>query len=157
MDRQAKIDRYERIISQLTTLLAKSSDEQARMASVVALLHHKMRHFFWTGFYELKHDHLIVKLYQGAIACMELPKDTGVCWAAINSAKPIIVPNVHEFPGHIACDSRSKSEICIPFKNARGTISAVLDIDSDEFDNFDDIDELKLSEILALINSVEVA
>lgn len=151
MDRQAKIDRYDRIISQLKTLLAKSADEQARMATVTALLHHKMSHFFWTGFYELKEGRLIVKLYQGPVACMELPKDTGVCWAAINSAKPVVVPNVHEFADHIACDSRSKSEICLPYRNAAGEVTAVLDIDSDIFSNFDDVDEQKLTEILALI------
>lgn len=151
MDRQAKIDRYERIIAQLITLLPKSSDEQARMASVVALLHHKMDHFFWTGFYELKNNRLVARLYQGPIACMELPRGSGVCWAAVNAAKPLVVPNVHEFPGHIACDSRSMSEICILYRNASGDISAVLDIDSEVLNNFDDIDEMKLSEILALI------
>ncbi len=151
MDRQAKIDRYDRIIAQLKTLLPKSSDEQARMATAVALLHHKMNHFFWTGFYELKDGRLIVKMYQGPVACMELPKDTGVCWAAVNAAKPVIVPDVHEFPDHIACDSRSQSEICVPYRNAGGEITAVLDIDSDVLNNFDDIDEMKLVEILALI------
>lgn len=155
MERQAKIDKYDRIIGQLMTLLTKSGDEQARMASLVALLHYKMPHFFWTGFYELKDGRLIVKLYQGPIACMELPRNTGVCWAAINSEKPIVVPNVHDFSGHISCDSRSQSEICIPFRNSAGRISAVLDIDSDYLNNFDDVDALKLSEMLTLINSVE--
>ncbi len=157
MEREAKIARYDRIIEQLKTLLAKSADEQARMASVVALLHHKMSHFFWTGFYELKGDRLVAKLYQGPIACMELPKNTGVCWAAINSGKPVVVPNVHEFPGHIACDSRSKSEICLPYKDASGQISAVLDIDSELFNTFDEVDAEKLTEVLALIHSVETA
>jgi GAF domain-containing protein len=154
MDRQAKIARYDRIITQLTTLLTKSADEQARMASIVALLHHKMPHFFWTGFYELKQGHLVVKLYQGSLACMELAKDTGVCWAAINAGRPLVVPDVDQFPGHIACDSRSKSEICIPYASAPGQISAVLDIDSDILDNFDEADALKLTEILDLIHTV---
>lgn len=157
MEREAKIARYDRMIEQLKALLAKSDDEQARMASVVALLHHKMSHFFWTGFYELKGDRLVAKLYQGPIACMELPKNTGVCWAAINSGKPVVVPNVHEFPGHIACDSRSKSEICLPYKDASGQISAVLDIDSELFNTFDEVDAEKLTEVLALIHSVEIA
>lgn len=157
MERDAKIARYDRMIEQLKTLLAKSADEQARMASVVALLHHKMSHFFWTGFYELKEGRLVAKLYQGPIACMELAKNTGVCWAAINSGKPVVVPNVHEFPGHIACDSRSKSEICIPYRNAAGQISAVLDIDSELFNTFDEVDAEKLTEVLALIHSVETS
>lgn len=156
-DQLSKINQYDRIIAQLSTLLPKSADEQARMATVAALLHHKMRHFFWTGFYELKNGRLVVKLYQGPVACMELAKDTGVCWAAINSARTVVVPNVHEFPGHIACDSRSKSEICVPFRNAQGVISAVLDIDSDQFNTFDETDAQKLEAILALIHSVTPA
>ena len=154
LNTKSKLNRYNRIKSQLYGLLPKSTDEQARMASVVALLHHKMPHFFWTGFYELKAEKLIVKVYQGPIACMELKKDTGVCWAAINSRKPVIVPDVHQFPGHIACDSRSKSEICIPYIDKKGIITAVLDVDSDVFNNFDSVDETELHSILSLIKEV---
>lgn len=153
MDNTQKKARYGRIHTQLKEILAKCEDQEARMASVVALLHHKMSHFFWTGFYGLKDNRLIVKLYQGPIACMELKKDTGVCWAAINSGKSVIVPNVELFPGHIACDSRSKSEICIPFHNKTEAITAVLDIDSDILANFDEVDAQELQQILALINS----
>ncbi|HNX32470.1 MAG TPA: hypothetical protein PKM35_12705 [Holophaga sp.] len=151
---QAKIDRYHRINVQLRSLLEKCGDEQARMASVVALLHHKMRHFFWTGFYELKADRLVVKLYQGPIACMELKKDTGVCWDAVNGGRTILVPDVREYPGHIACDRRSKSEICIPFRGRDGAITHVLDIDSDVYGNFDQVDERELASILSLIHGV---
>ncbi len=154
MNTNSKLNRYNRIKSQLYELLPKSIDEQARMASVVALLHYKMRNFFWTGFYELKAEKLIVKLYQGPLACMELKKDAGVCWAAINSQKPVVVPDVHQFPGHIACDSRSKSEICIPYRNRKGVITAVLDVDSDVLNNFDSVDETELQSILSLINAV---
>ncbi|MCE1229947.1 MAG: GAF domain-containing protein [Firmicutes bacterium] len=154
MSRSIKGDRYERLKQQLTGLLAKSPDEQARMATVVALLHHKMPRFFWTGFYELKQGKLVVKLYQGPVACMELKKDMGVCWAAINTGQPVVVPNVHDFPGHIVCDSRSQSEICIPYRNAAGEITAVLDIDSDVLGTFDETDQTQLGEILALIHGV---
>ncbi len=154
MDKDKKKRRYERIQAQLKDLLGKSSDEQARMATVIAILHHKMDHFFWTGFYTLRNGKLIVNMYQGPAACMELKKDTGVCWAAINSQKAIVVPDVHRFPGHIACDSRSKSEICLPFRNHLGVITAVLDVDSDVYDNFDSIDETELQAILELINNV---
>ncbi len=154
MDATQKRARYGRIHAQLKELLAKSADPEARMASVVALLHHKMKNFFWTGFYGLKNDRLIVKLYQGPIACMELKKDTGVCWAAINGGKPLVVPDVEQFPGHIACDSRSKCEICVPFFDKAGVITAVLDIDSDVMGTFDEIDAQELPRILALINEV---
>lgn len=156
MRAEQKKSRYDRIKAQLKDILAKCEDQEARMASVVALLHHKMSHFFWTGFYELKNERLIVKMYQGPIACMELKKDTGVCWAAINNGKPMIVPDVNIFPGHIACDSRSKSEICIPFRDKSGLIKAVLDIDSDVPANFDETDEAELQQILDLINNTEV-
>lgn len=145
---------YGRIQTQLKTLLAKSADPEARMASVVALLHHKMSHFFWTGFYGLRDGKLIVRMYQGPIACMELQKDTGVCWAAINAGKTIVVPDVELFPGHIACDSRSKSEICVPLRDATGAVIAVLDIDSDVPANFDEVDAEELEKILAMVHEI---
>ena len=151
-EKKRKRERYERIIAQLEGLLLKCEDEQARMATVAALLHHKMDNFFLTGFYGLKQGRLIVKLYQGPLACMELKKDTGVCWAAVDSGKTVIVPDVDQFPGHIACDSRARSEICVPFRNREGVITAVLDIDSDKPANFDQIDGEELEKILELIN-----
>jgi GAF domain-containing protein len=151
MDIAKKRARYARIRTQLEELLTRCEDPDARMASVVALLHHKMEHFFWTGFYGLKDGRLIVKLYQGPIACMELKKDTGVCWAAINSGAPVVVPDVAAFPGHIACDSRSRSEICVPFRDRAGRITAVLDVDSDRPGTFDDTDAKALVAILELI------
>jgi len=154
MDATQKRARYGRIHAQLKEILAKSADPEARMASVVALLHHKMKNFFWTGFYGLKNDRLIVKLYQGPIACMELKKDTGVCWAAINRRETLLVPDVEQFPGHIACDSRSESEICVPYFDKAGVITAVLDIDSDVLGTFDDVDAQELPRILSLINEV---
>lgn len=154
MDTAKKRARYGRIRSQLAELLAKCEDPQARLASVVALLHHKMDHFFWTGFYFLKDGRLLVKLYQGPVACMELKKDTGVCWAAINSGAPVVVPDVAAFPGHIACDSRSKSEICIPFRDRAGRVTGVLDIDSDRLGTFDEVDAEALAAILALVHEV---
>ncbi len=154
MDATQKQARYGRIHTQLKEILAKSADPEARMASVVALLHHKMKNFFWTGFYGLKDDRLIVKLYQGPVACMELKKGTGVCWAAINRRETVLVPDVEQFPGHIACDSRSKSEICVPFFDNTGVVTAVLDIDSDVLGTFDDVDARELPRILTLINEV---
>ncbi len=143
--------RYQRIYNQLEELLLKSDDMEARMCSVVAVLHHKMDDFFWTGFYCLREDKLIVRTYQGSVACMELKKDTGVCWAGINRQKTIVVPDVEQFPGHIACDSRSKSEIVVPLYDKQGNIIGVLDVDSKELNTFDEIDALWLEKIVALI------
>jgi GAF domain-containing protein len=143
--------RYQRIYEQLQPLMLKSENTDARMCSIVAVLHHKMDQFFWTGFYCLQNDQLIVKTYQGPLACMELQKDAGVCWASINSKKTIVVDDVEKFPGHISCDSRSKSEIAVPFYDKTGNILGVLDIDSKELNNFNETDAFWLEKILGLI------
>ncbi len=151
MEKIKKQGRYERIYNQLESLLQKSSDKHARMATVVALLHHKMDYFFWTGFYMLSNGELIVRSYQGPVACQVLGKNKGVCWAGINSNETIVVEDVHQFPGHIACDSRSNSEIVVPFRNAQGEIIGVLDVDSKEKASFDEMDAHWLEKIIALI------
>ncbi len=146
-----KAKRYQRIHTQLAELLLKSSDFEARMSTVTAVLHHKMDKFFWTGFYCLRDGKLIVRTYQGSLACMELKKDVGVCWAAVNQNLIIVVPDVEKFPGHIACDSRSKSEIAVPLRDKSGNVIAVLDIDSKELNTFDDTDAHWLEKIVELI------
>jgi L-methionine (R)-S-oxide reductase len=151
MDKQKKRGRYERIYKQLAELLVKTEDSQARMASIIAVLHYKMNYYFWTGYYFLKSDKLVVGLYQGPIACQELKKDVGVCWAGINQQKTIIVKDVESFPGHIACDSRSKSEIVIPLRDKDNNIIGVLDVDSNDYNQFDEVDEQELTKILSLI------
>jgi GAF domain-containing protein len=151
MDKEKKRQRYQRIYKQLQELLKKSTNKNARMASVIAVLHHKMEYFFWTGFYMLQEGKLIVSQYQGPVACMELEKDKGVCWAGIKSGEAIVVPDVEQFPGHIACDSRSKSEIVIPLKNDKNQAIGVLDVDSTSLNSFDEVDKEELMRILALI------
>ena len=146
-----KAARYNRIHDQLAELLRKSEDPGARMATLCALLHHKMPGFFWTGVYMIREGKLVVANYQGPLACMELKSGTGVCWAAITEGHTIVVPNVHEFPGHIACDSRSNSEIVIPLRNHEGTIIGVLDIDSVQYSHFDETDVLWLERMVALV------
>jgi GAF domain-containing protein len=148
---EKKIARYIRIYEQLKELLPKSKDSVARMATINALLYHKMDGFFWVGFYIVRGEKLIVGPYQGPVACLELPMGKGVCRAAIDNGKPVIVMNVHDFPGHIACDSRSKSEIVIPVRNQEGVITSVLDIDSDQIGNFDHSDQEQLEKIVSLI------
>ena len=153
MEEKKKQGRYLRIYSQLEALTAKTEDQLARMASICAVLHHKMDHYFWTGFYLLKSGRLIVGPYQGPVACQELEQNQGVCWAAVNSAGPVVVPDVHTFPGHIACDSRSRSEITLPVRNREEKITAVFDVDSDRHDAFDRVDRENLEKILKLIYS----
>ncbi len=143
--------RYERIAAQLEKLYEKTSDPLARMASAVALLHHKMPHYFWTGFYRLVDGDLLVGPYQGPLACMELERQVGVCWAGIDRGESVLVANVHDFPGHIACDSRSNSEVVVPVRDADSKIVAVLDVDSEQLAAFTDTDVKGLERIMALI------
>jgi len=151
MNPMQKQKRYDRIISQLRELLEATEDPVSRMATVSSLLQNKMGHFFWIGFYRLVDDQLLVGPYQGTIACQRLQKDTGVCWACVNQNKPIIIGDVEKFPGHIACDARSKSEIVIPVRNTAGAVVAVLDADSDKLDSYDDIDQVNLQAVADMI------
>ena len=151
MEQSTKQARYERLITQLQELLRKTDDPIARMSTVVALLHHKFSYFFWTGFYLLKDGELTVGPYQGSVACLVLQKNKGVCWAAINEHVSLIVPDVEQFPGHIACDTRSRSEIVIPLKNEDKQIIGVLDVDSKDLNSFDEIDKESLEKIVKLI------
>ncbi len=150
MDQEKKQGRYQRLSEQIETLLTKSNDPIARMATVSAVLKHKMNHFFWCGFYRLDGDKLVVGPYQGALACQVL-QGGGVCWEAVKLNKTIVVPNVHEFPGHIACDWRSNSEIVVPVRNKNGEIVAVLDVDSEQFAAFDPVDAHGLERISEMI------
>lgn len=122
------------------------------MATIAAVLHQKMDYFFWTGFYLLRDGELIVGPYQGPLACIKLQKDTGVCWAGINQNRTLIVPDVQQFPGHIACDSRSQSEMVVPLKNLNDEIIGVLDVDSKDLNSFDEVDARWLERILSLTN-----
>jgi len=151
MDQMKKEGRYSRIFHQLEGLLTKTDNPESRMATVVAVLHQKMDYFFWTGFYCLNQGELIVRTYQGAVACQVLEKNKGVCWAGLNQEKTIIVNNVHEFPGHIACDSRSNSEIVVPIYDKQNQIFGVLDVDSKDLNSFDETDAIWLEKIVGLI------
>lgn len=152
MDISSKHARYQRLNKQIKELLINSKELIPQLATINAVLYHKMKDFFWVGFYLLHNEELIVGPYQGPVACQELNRNTGVCWNSINTNKTTIVDDVHQFPGHIACDSRSKSEITIPLKDKHDKIIGVLDIDSKELNNFDEIDASELEKILSLIN-----
>lgn len=146
-------DRYARIADQLAELFRKTQDPTARMATAAALLHHKQSHYFWTGFYRLRDGALVVGPYQGPLACAVLPGPDGVCWAGVTRGETVIVPDVEAFPGHVACDSRSKSEIVVPVRDAGGEIVAVLDVDAAEPDAFGEADQEGLERIVALIHA----
>ncbi|GAB1454562.1 GAF domain-containing protein [Draconibacterium sp.] len=152
MEDKKKEGRYSRIYSQLSELVLKSNNQSARMATIIAVLHHKMEYFFWTGFYLIDDGKMTVNIYQGPVACQILEKDKGVCWAAFNKNETVVVDDVHAFPGHIACDSRSSSEIVVPFKNKAGDIIGVLDVDSSEKEAFSEVDARWLEKILGLVH-----
>ncbi len=135
---------YQRLFIQLKELLAKSPNLVSQMATVCALLHNKLPHFFWTGFYLLQQEELVVGPYQGFVACQILEKHKGVGWAGILREKTLIVPDVHKFPGHIACDSRSNSEIVVPLFDEKGNVWGVLDVDSKKLNNPYKLNKLKL-------------
>lgn len=157
MDKDRKLSRYGRVHAQLAELLVKTPDIQARMATVAALLYHKFDYFFWCGFYRLVAGDLVVGPYQGPLACQVLARDRGVCWEAVRRGASVIVPDVHKFPGHIACDSRSLSEVVVPVRDHRGTIVAVLDADSDRLAQFDGTDAAELERIVALLSQAPCA
>lgn len=144
--------RYERIYTQLEDLIAGQSPSlMAAMATICAVLHHKMGHHSWTGFYFVAgEDELHIGPYQGPVACQVL-KGSGVCLHAVRTREPVVVPNVEEFPGHIACDPRSKSEIVLPVTDGDRVV-AVLDVDSHKLAQFDQDDVAPLARILGLLN-----
>ena len=146
-----KESKYRRLYSQISGLLNQTDDILAGMATVNAILYHKMPDFFWVGFYLLKNNRLLAGPYQGPLACQELEQNKGVCWNCLNSEKIVIVPDVNQFPGHIACDSRSKSEIALPVISKSGIKIGVLDIDSNKLNCFDDTDGKYLNQIIQIL------
>ena len=132
----------------------RSADRVAIMANVVAAIHETMG-FFWTGFYRVvqqpEKSELLLGPFQGPVACMHIGYGRGVCGTAWKEGKTIVVPDVEQFPGHIACSSLSRSEIVVPLFDAQGTVVAVLDIDSKELNTFDDTDREGLEKILTLL------
>ncbi|MHC4607465.1 MAG: GAF domain-containing protein [Planctomycetota bacterium] len=143
--------KYQRLYEQLIEHLQATDNVIARMATIAAVLHNKMPLYYWTGFYIRSGDDLIVGPYQGTLACQKLEKEKGVCWACVRRKETLIVPDVEQFPGHIACDSRSRSEIAVPVFGRDGEIYSVLDVDSKERDAFNEIDREALERIVKLV------
>lgn len=158
MDDQQKITTYERATQEIEAVLAGETDLLAAMATVVCLLHHAFDAYFWTGFYRrVGTDRLLIGPYQGTLGCLHITFDRGVCGACARSGRTVIVPDVHQFPGHIACDANSKSEIVVPVFDRAGRLIAVFDVDSDQYDSFDEIDQQYLERIMALLTRFDPA
>ena len=144
-----KTEKYQELYKQLQSLLSGESNQIANMANMAALIHETFG-FWWTGFYIVKGGQLVLGPFQGPIACTRIPYGKGVCGTAWQRQETIVVPDVEEFPGHIACSSLSRSEIVVPiFIN--NSVHAVLDIDSKELATFDDTDKKWLEKIVELI------
>lgn len=141
-----KEEKYISILPQTASLLEGEDDIIANMANLSALLHQAFG-FWWTGFYRVAGKELILGPFQGPLACVHIPFGRGVCGTAWKNGETVVVPDVEEFPGHIACSSESRSEIVVPVKKG-GEIVAVLDIDSRELGCFDDIDRKYLEKIV---------
>ena len=140
---------YKEILPQAKSLLEGETDEVACMANLSALLHHAFG-FWWTGFYRVVGDELVLGPFQGPVACIHIPYGKGVCGTAWKRGETVVVPDVEQFPGHIACSSESRSEIVVPVWRG-GRVAAVLDIDSRELATFDDTDREYLERIVETI------
>ena len=153
-----KAEVYRQLKEEIDSVVAGETSDTARYASAACLLAQAFKpRFFWTGFYvvdPLKSQELVVGPYQGTLGCLRIPFGKGVCGHVASTQEPIIVPDVHEFPGHIACDSASNSEIVVPVFRADGSLAAVLDVDSTDYDAFDEIDQAGLIAICGSLLTV---
>ena len=146
----SKTEQYEALIPQIKGLLTGESNLIANLANTAAALKEQFG-WFWVGFYLVEKDELVLGPFQGPVACTRIKKGRGVCGSSWEQAKTLIVPDVEKFPGHIACSSLSKSEIVVPlFKE--GNIWGVLDVDSSEYNQFDETDQHYLGQIVALLS-----
>ena len=141
-----KEEQYKLLVSQIASLIDGERDLIAVMSNVAAAIHQTMG-FWWTGFYRVIDDELVLGPFQGPVACMHIPYGKGVCGTAWQRTETVIVPDVEQFPGHIACSSESRSEIVVPVFGNDGKVMAVLDIDSERLATFDDTDRKYLEEI----------
>ncbi len=144
---------YAEITPQIDALISSEPDLMANLANVAAVLKEALG-FFWVGFYLKKHEQLILGPFQGPVACTRIDFGKGVCGHAYSTAATVIVPNVDEFPGHIACSSAARSEIVLPIFDMTGGVFGVLDVDSDRLDDFSEIDREGLTQIVNVIERV---
>ena len=147
-----KNERYEALLPQIESVLEVEPDMIARMANVAAMLHETFQ-FWWTGFYRVVDDQLVLGPFQGPMACTRIRRGRGVCGTAWERAETVVVPDVNQFPGHIACSSASKSEIVVPLF-AGDAVIGVLDIDSENLATFDEVDKKWLEQVAKLLTKV---
>ena len=152
MEEMNKEKKYQLLTEQIRSLTEGETDGIAIMANVAAAIHETMG-FFWTGFYRVVDNELVLGPFQGPVACMHIAFGRGVCGTAWKERQTIVVPDVEQFPGHIACSSLSRSEIVVPLLDAKGDVTAVLDIDSKALATFDDTDRLYLENICQIITA----
>lgn len=148
---ETKEEKYKSILPQIKALVDGETDLIANLANVCAVLKYSFD-FFWVGFYLVKQNQLVLGPFQGPIACTRINMGKGVCGTAWKNNETIIVEDVDAFPGHIACSSLSKSEIVLPVYNSKKEIIAVLDVDSENYSTFDNVDKLYLGQIIELLN-----
>ena len=151
MDKSTKKERYVETAKEVAAVIDGETNLIARMATVSNILHHAFDHYFWTGFYLVdpeKPEELVIGPYQGTMGCLRIPFSKGVCGAAAATRETQLVEDVHAFPGHIACDARSESEIVVPVFNKAGELIAVFDVDSDQKAMFDETDRAGLEAIM---------
>ena len=146
---ELKQEKYERLLPQVKALCEGEDDGIAKMSNVSALLHAEFG-FWWTGFYRVKNGELLLGPFQGPLACVHIGYGKGVCGTAWKERRTVVVPDVEEFPGHIACSSESRSEIVVPVFR-EGEVVAVLDIDSRELATFDEVDARYLEQVVSLL------
>lgn len=144
-----KQEQYEALLPQIKGLLEGETDLVANLANVAAALKEQFG-WFWVGFYLVKGEELVLGPFQGPVACTRIKKGRGVCGSSWAQAQTLIVPDVEKFPGHIACSSLSKSEIVVPIRR-NGEVLGVLDVDSDELDQYDGVDQKYLEQVISLI------
>jgi L-methionine (R)-S-oxide reductase len=146
-----KKEKYESLIPQIEGLISYEDDLIANLSNIAAALKFGMN-FFWVGFYIVKNDELVLGPFQGPIACTRIRKGKGVCGTAWEKNETLVVPNVDEFPGHIACSSDSKSEIVLT-ASKNGVVQLILDVDSDKMSDFDQVDKKYLEKLMKLIEN----
>lgn len=144
-----KTERYQEIYKQIESIVSDETDQIANLANTAALLHEAFG-FWWTGFYIVKDGQLVLGPFQGPVACTRIGFGKGVCGTAWKLRETVVVPDVHQFPGHIACSSLSQSEIVVPMFRGED-VYAVLDIDSKELSTFEEVDKEWLEKIVALL------
>jgi L-methionine (R)-S-oxide reductase len=146
-----KLGRYQELMPQIEALISGETDTTANLANVAAALKQAFD-FFWVGFYLVKADELVLGPFQGPVACTRIRYGKGVCGTAWAEKRTQLVPDVDAFPGHIACSSASRSEIVVPIFNAQKQVAMVLDVDSDQLNDFDETDQRNLEQLAALIS-----